>query len=117
MAGELRLDWITETVALRVVQEAVRNTCRHADATNLRITLDAEHDVAVVRVIDDGVGFDVDGLVIESGIATMRRFVSFCDGELCIRSARGCGTMIEARLGGAVPEIPQPPRLRPVLTR
>jgi signal transduction histidine kinase len=114
VAEGLVLDWLTETVALRVVQEAVRNTCRHADASDLRITLDVEDDVAVLRVSDDGAGFDVDGLVVESGIATMRRFVSFCGGALRIRSEVGRGTVVEARLGGSLPEVPRPARLRPV---
>jgi signal transduction histidine kinase len=114
VADDLRLDWITETIALRVVQEAVRNTCRHAEAENLSIVLDIEDDIAVVRVSDDGVGFDVDGLVVESGIATMRRFVSFCGGELRIRSQPAGGTLVEARLGGPPPELPRRPRLRPV---
>jgi signal transduction histidine kinase len=113
VAEGLVLDWITETIALRVVQEAVRNTCHHAEATQLRIAFDIEDDVAVVRITDDGQGFDVDGLVVESGIATMRRFLSFCDGQLRIRSERGGGTVVEARLGGPVPELPEPVRLRP----
>lgn len=113
VAEDLRLDWITETIALRVVQEAVRNTCRHASATALRIGLGVEDGIAVVRVSDDGAGFDVEGLVVESGIATMRRFVSFCDGQLRITSAFGGGTTVEARLGGA-PRVPEPVRLRPV---
>jgi signal transduction histidine kinase len=113
VADGLVLDWVTETVALRVVQEAVRNTCRHAEATELLITIEVEDDVPVVRVGDDGVGFDVDA-VIESGIATMRRFVEFCGGRLCITSTRGRGTLVEAHLGSPVPEVPRPPRLRPV---
>jgi signal transduction histidine kinase len=114
VAADLVLDWITETVALRVVQEAVHNTCRHAEASELRITLAVEDGVAVVRVVDDGIGFDPAVAGVESGIATMRRFVDFCGGELAIHSRRGEGTVVEARLGGRPPERPQPPRLRPV---
>jgi hypothetical protein len=44
----------------------------------------------------------------------MRRFVSFCQGSLRIRSEPGRGTVVEARLGGSIPEVPAPPRLRPV---
>jgi signal transduction histidine kinase len=114
VVDELVLDWVTETAALRVVQEAVRNTCLHAEASELWIQLTVEDDVPVVRVGDDGVGFDVDALVAESGIATMRRFVEFCRGGLSIRSQPGAGTVVEAWLGGPPPEPPRPVRLRPV---
>jgi hypothetical protein len=114
VADELVLDWVTETVALRVVQEAVRNSSRHAEATELRIVLSVEDGVAVVRVSDDGVGFDLAALPAESGIATMRRFVEFCGGELHIDSTKGAGTVVEARLGGPLVERPPVVRLRPV---
>jgi signal transduction histidine kinase len=110
----LVLDWVTETAALRVVQEAVRNTCLHAGAAQLHIELTVEDGTPVVRVSDDGVGFDLDAVAPGSGIATMRRFVDFCGGQLDVRSAIGEGTVVEARLGGA-PSSPSPPaRLRPV---
>jgi NarL family two-component system sensor histidine kinase LiaS len=92
----------------------VRNASRHAEATVLRIVLTAEDGVAVVRVSDDGVGFDVAGLTVESGIATMRRFVEFCGGELRIGSTPGEGTVVEARLGGPARERPPAVSLRPV---
>jgi signal transduction histidine kinase len=114
VVDDLVLDWITETVALRVVQEAVRNTCEHAEATELRIELTVDDAVPVVRVSDDGVGFDVDGPVVESGVATMRRFVEFCGGRLTIHSAPGAGTLVEARLGGPPLQPAEPVRLRPV---
>jgi signal transduction histidine kinase len=109
----LVLDWVTETAALRVVQEAVRNTCLHAGAAQLHIELTVEDGTPVVRVSDDGVGFDLDAVAPGSGIATMRRFVDFCGGQLDLRSAIGEGTVVEARLGGA-PSPSPPARLRPV---
>ena len=97
VADGLVLDWVTETIALRVVQEAVRNTWRHAEASRVRVEFAVEGNAAVVRVEDDGRGFDP-AAVVESGIAGMRRFVAFCEGELRIRSTAGAGTVVEARL-------------------
>jgi signal transduction histidine kinase len=101
----LELDWITETSMLRVAQEAIRNAHRHAGARRVVISLAADGDVPVLRVADDGVGFDVDAVDPDqtSGITTMRRFADFCGGELHITSAAGKGTVVEARLGAAAP--------------
>jgi signal transduction histidine kinase len=101
----LELDWITETSMLRVAQEAIRNAHRHARAHRVVISLAADGDVPVLRVADDGIGFDVDAVDTDqtSGIANMRRFADFCGGELHITSAAGKGTVVEARLGAAAP--------------
>lgn len=52
----------TETVALRVIQEALANAARHADAGRVDVTLTYEADTLQVEIVDDGSGFDVDDL-------------------------------------------------------
>ncbi len=104
---DLVLDWATETVVLRIVQEAIRNVWRHAHATRLEIGvhLRDEDDVIEVTVRDDGIGFDPDA-VVETGIASMRSFAAFHGGVVAVTSARGRGTLVVARLG----ERPVPER-------
>jgi signal transduction histidine kinase len=50
-----------ERLAFRTAQEAVRNVAAHAAASRVEVTLKAEQDTYVLRVADDGIGFDVDG--------------------------------------------------------
>jgi len=50
-----------ERLAFRTAQEAVRNVAVHAAASRVEVTLKAEEDTYVLRVADDGIGFDVDG--------------------------------------------------------
>jgi signal transduction histidine kinase len=101
VTDDLYWGWATETVLLRIAQEAVRNVWRHSRATHVRIGLDAPGDTLELRISDDGVGFDP-AAVTESGIATMRLFASFCDGTIDVDSQPGTGTTIRARVGAAV---------------
>jgi signal transduction histidine kinase len=100
------LDWSTETIVLRIVQEAVRNVWRHSEATAVDITIRADGPVVVVEVVDDGVGFEPSEVMFESGIAAMRSFAQLGQGSMRIDSAPGRGTRVTARLGepGAPPE-------------
>ena len=93
------LDWSTETVVLRIVQEAVRNVWRHSAATRLDVSIQADGGVVVVEVVDDGLGFDPSTVLYESGIAAMRSFALLAQGSLRVDSAPGRGTRVTARFG------------------
>lgn len=104
----VRLPVRTEAVVLRVVQEALANVRKHADATSVTVTLSYigagdTSSVVAVDVRDDGVGFDQarlrgprrDGGM---GLATMRQRVETEDGELAVESAPGEGTSVAVQL-------------------
>jgi signal transduction histidine kinase len=104
---DLDLDWVTETVAYRVIQEALSNVRRHSEARLVEVHLRVAGTAVEVQVRDDGVGFDPDALLFESGIATMRTFAELSGGELTIDSAPGEGTAVRALLR-TVPDAPAP---------
>ena len=97
---DLAMDWTTETIAFRIVQEALRNACTHAHPHRIGVAITAVDDVIEVRVEDDGDGFDPGAALFESGIATMRSFAALSGGHLEVHSAAGAGTVVVARLGG-----------------
>jgi signal transduction histidine kinase len=97
---DLFLDWTTETILLRVVQEALRNVWRHSKAHTVEVAISADGSATSVCVRDDGDGFDV-GSVTESGLATMRAFAAVVEGEVRVESTPGAGTTVVARLGAA----------------
>lgn len=97
--GDLVLDWITETIVLRIVQEAVRNVWRHSGASRLDVSLDVVDGLFQVRIADDGVGFDPRTVLYESGIAAMRSFAAFTNGSVDVESSPAAGTVVRARLG------------------
>ncbi len=96
-----RLNPLVETVLFRVAQEALNNVCRHAGVNEARIDLAYECDHVVIRIADQGAGFDP----TESfrpprgwGLAGMRERVESLSGELRLRSALGKGTTVEVML-------------------
>ena len=86
----------TVTLVWRVAQEAVRNAIRHARATTLDVDLQREADRLVLRVVDDGSGFDPEGdRAPESfGLRGLASLVRDAGGRLDVRSTPGTGTEV-----------------------
>jgi signal transduction histidine kinase len=91
---ELALDWTSETILLRIVQEAIHNVWRHARATSVRVCITAEDELLELEVADDGAGFDP--AVSGRGIASMWAMAKFIGGDLSVASAPGKGTVVRA---------------------
>jgi two-component system sensor histidine kinase UhpB len=81
-----------ELVVFRVVQEALTNAARHADASLVRVRLAADDGSVVLTVEDDGRG----AATIEpgAGVYGMRDRAAYVGGELRIDSAPGRGTRV-----------------------
>ncbi len=93
-----------EVALLRIAQSALANTVRHAEARSAEVTLHCLGDHVALDVVDDGRGFDPDGLSAPDpetggfGIAAMRSRVHALGGTLTIESAPGDGTTLKVRL-------------------
>jgi len=81
----------------RVVQEALRNIAKHAAVNNAKVTLDANADQFLVRVEDDGIGFDLESIRSQPGLglSSMSERVRLVQGDLLIKSKPGQGTVVE----------------------
>jgi two-component system, NarL family, sensor histidine kinase UhpB len=85
----------TELAVYRIAQESLTNIARHAQATRVTITLERGTDSIVLRVADDGRGFD--GKPEEhGGLRSMRERALLIEGALAIKPAPGGG--VEVRL-------------------
>jgi signal transduction histidine kinase len=97
--GDDRLPPEIETTLYRMVQEALTNVAKHADATSVSILLTRTASSIRLVVEDDGAGFDPrstrDGGL---GLPGMRERVALVDGRLRIESARGKGTTLVAEV-------------------
>lgn len=83
----------------RIVQEALTNVTKHAQATQVRIALTREPDGVRLRVADDGVGLADEALSKPKshGIVGMRERMRDMGGQFAIRRpASGKGTVVEA---------------------
>ena len=103
MKVEIDLQEVTLTpgralAVYRLVQEALTNISKYAQANQVWVSMQAEAGEVHLTVRDDGLGFEADRRTPGHGLAGMRFRVASCDGVLAVESAPGCGTTIRARL-------------------
>ena len=100
--GENRLPTEVETTLYRIVQEALANIVKHADASHVSILLTRSDRTVAAVVEDDGRGFDGDATRDDVlGIVGMRERVGLVGGRLRVESTVGSGTTVAA-------EVPTP---------
>jgi signal transduction histidine kinase len=90
-----RFSPVTENNILRIGQEAITNATRHAQARQIRVSLDFGERQFELRVTDDGRGFDPQQPLPDRGgfgLVGLRERAAELKGDLQIRSAPGQGT-------------------------
>jgi len=99
-----RLPPETELVLFRIAQEALRNVCKHAEASKAWITLEFSDDRVVLSVNDNGRGFELPRMIGELatvgklGLAGMQERAQLIRGKLVIQSELGKGTTVTAEV-------------------
>jgi two-component system NarL family sensor kinase len=100
----------TKVLVYRAAQEALANLARHAQASRVEMALEARGDRLVLRIQDNGVGFDVARLFgapanVASGIGlrSLREQASALGGRLEIVSGPG-GTRLELAVPWSPPQ-------------
>lgn len=111
---ELTLTFDTQINIYRLVQEALTNIRKHAEASRVTIRLTASHPRLILCVEDDGKGFSVKQRLSEAisekrmGVRSMEERVSLLGGAMKLTSTPGEGT----RLRVNVPVIPRNDRTK-----
>ena len=96
---EKRLTPQVETTLYRIVQEALTNVARYAEASQVSVLLEQRRNSVIGIVEDDGRGFDVES-VLNSGQPTrlglhgMQERASLVGGKLTLESTPGIGTTV-----------------------
>ncbi len=96
----LKLDFDTEINLYRLIQEGLNNIKKHAQASHVVIRLVASSPHIILRIEDNGIGFDVQGRLARSlkekrmGLSSMEERVSLLEGKMSIRSRPSKGTKI-----------------------
>lgn len=89
----------TEEHLFRIIQEALSNILRHAEATKIKITLTEKENYIYLFIADDGKGFNPNTERIASyGLKTMRERCEEVGGVFNIRSKAMEGTYIDIRI-------------------
>ena len=85
----------TQAEILRIAQEALTNIAKHADATVVGVRLTIKGDRIMMRLVDNGRGFDVQAAGDAGyGLTSMRERASLIGGRLRIASRPGAGTRV-----------------------
>ncbi len=96
--GDERLPGEIETALYRMVQEALTNIVKHAQARSVSIVLTNARGAIAALIEDDGRGFDVDAAREGMGLDGMRERLGLIGGKLKIESRPGGGTTLVAEV-------------------
>ncbi|MBB3698041.1 type IV pili methyl-accepting chemotaxis transducer N-terminal domain-containing protein [Flammeovirga yaeyamensis] len=90
-----------ETNIYRIVQEAVNNAIKYAEAEEVDIHLSHDFEALYIEISDNGKGFDMNNLEIHgggNGLLNMKERAGFVGGEISVSSAKGKGTKISVEV-------------------
>ncbi|OGO09058.1 MAG: hypothetical protein A2Z66_00160 [Chloroflexi bacterium RBG_13_66_10] len=95
---EARMQSHLEVLVFRAVQELLANVREHAQATQVKMTVDVDTNQVRVGVEDNGKGFDPDGAGFTGGqgrgLKTLKERIDLVGGSMEITTAAGKGTKI-----------------------
>ncbi|MGG0492559.1 histidine kinase [Priestia megaterium] len=84
-----------EVALFRLVQEAVTNALKHADATEIQVKIEFNNEHAILLVKDDGCGFNQEEKKENSfGLIGMKERVDLLDGTISVHSKINQGTLV-----------------------
>ncbi|WP_042224565.1 sensor histidine kinase [Oceanobacillus manasiensis] len=98
---ELELTETIEDHVFRIIQEALSNILRHANATEVRLDISTRANELFIHIRDNGKGFDVNHRVEKKasyGLKTMQERSEELGGTFVIRSDQEEGTHITIRI-------------------
>ncbi len=96
-----RLSSEVETTFYRIIQEALTNVAKHAQATEVSILLALKNSNACLAVEDNGIGFDAKKATFPKdrlGIFSIKERVGLLNGEFEIHSKANRGTKLSVKI-------------------
>lgn len=79
----------------RCIQEAFNNAVKHAIPTQILLELSKPGGELLIKISDDGSGFDVDSHKPGNGLANMKKRIDEIGGRLSVSSTKGTGTTVQ----------------------
>ena len=89
-----------QTAIFRICQESLTNVRRHAGATEVKVDMSFSPESVRLKVKDNGVGFDVDGVKARGegrgfGLTGMEQRATLLGGTLSVTGQNGKGAVVE----------------------
>jgi NarL family two-component system sensor histidine kinase LiaS len=105
---QIKIEWLVEPIELekgvedhlfRIIQEAISNTLRHSKAKRMELRLRNIQQYAILKILDDGIGFDVNQRKAGSyGLPSIQERVQEIGGTFKIISFPNKGTQLEVKV-------------------
>jgi len=100
---EANINWekVNNTIKInlyRILQESLQNINKYAKAQNIKIEISKEDDYLVLKITDDGAGFQTQTRKKGIGLQNMQSRVDECNGSFTIFSKPGSGTKIVVKV-------------------
>ncbi|PZX95065.1 sensor histidine kinase [Flavobacterium aquariorum] len=93
----IKWDFIDNTIKIniyRILQESLQNCNKYADATKIKVEFKKHNDNLVLKISDDGVGFNINRAKKGIGLQNIKTRTIECEGTLEIKSKKEEGTSI-----------------------
>lgn len=92
--GDLNLDYNIKLNMYRIIQELLNNVMKHAEATEVDVQLTMANNELIIKVEDDGKGFNINWVKKGLGLDSIQSRVNVLKGDLNIDTAPTRGTSV-----------------------
>jgi signal transduction histidine kinase len=93
------ISYQNKNILLRVVQEFLQNSIKHANCNSIKITLDKQPNLLLLHLADDGIGFDVNNVKSNGiGLSNMQKRIKLVGGKYNFYSSVGKGTSLNLEI-------------------
>ncbi len=82
----------------RIIQEAVNNSIKYANASQIKTTLKTCENEICIQIKDNGIGFDSKNVLLGNGMNNMNERAQEIEANLLIHSELNKGTLVEIKL-------------------
>ena len=93
------LPYQTKSILVRIVQEFLQNSLKHADCKNIHISLSENDNILQLLLQDDGKGFDANAFAHKGiGLSNIKKRTEIIGGKCTLQSELGKGTKLEINI-------------------
>ncbi|GGG19228.1 hypothetical protein GCM10011344_19800 [Dokdonia pacifica] len=86
----------------RIIQEAINNAIKYAEANHITVTLSRNRTNLEATIVDNGKGFNTESPELGNGLTNMKKRINEIQGEIDIASSIGKGTTVKLRFPIAI---------------
>jgi signal transduction histidine kinase len=96
--SEWALPPVARATVYRVLQEALANVFKHAQATHVHVVLSWQPEAFILEVRDDGRGFDRQATAAGHGLTNLSQRAAEAGGSATVTSTPGAGTVVRLQI-------------------